>query len=282
MMRYSAAEHFSDGLRLRADLADANAANRVLEAFRNVPREAFAGPGPWRFRSPLSPRNTRITSPDADPRWLYHDLLVVLDEAKGINIGQPSMWARFLAKTNIQNGARILQVGSGVGYYTAILSQLVGPDGCVFAYDVEAELIERATSNLADYDNVRLRHGNAVTELTDEGPFDAVIAFAGVTHIPCAWSTQLDQSAVLLLPLTGGQGAGAMILAQPDEHGFSARTIGRCGFYHCFGARTGSLAEKIDKMFSDPTRVEDWEFRITAAGETTDFIRQREQKQTSE
>ena len=273
MMRHTAAEYFSDGLRLQADLADTDAATRVLEAFRNVPREAFAGPGPWRFRSPLSPRTTLVTSPDADPRWLYHDMLVVLDEAKGINIGQPSMWARLLAKTNIPNGARILQVGSGVGYYTAILSQLVGPDGFVFAYDVEAELIERATSNLADYDNVRLRHGNAATGLTDEGPFDAVIAFAGVTHVPCAWSTQLDKNSVLLLPLTGRQGAGAMILAQPDENGFSARTIGRCGFYHCLGARTESLAAKIDKMFSDPTRMEDWKFWITAAGETTDFVR---------
>lgn len=271
-MRYSAAEHFSDGLRLQANLADTEAANRVVEAFRNVPREAFAGQGPWRFRSPLSPKNTQISSPDADPRWLYHDMLVVLDEAKGINIGQPSMWARFLAKTNIKSGARILQVGSGVGYYIAILSQLAEHDGYVFAYDIEAELAERAASNLAGYDNVCVRHGNAVIDLIDDGPFDAIIAFAGVTHVPEAWSTQLGQNAVLLLPLTGRRGAGAMILGRPDESGFIARTIGPCGFYHCLDARTDRLAVEVDKMFSDPTRMEDWEFRIIGTDNSVEFV----------
>lgn len=202
-------------------------------------------------------------------------MLVVLDEAKGINIGQPSMWARFLAKTNIQNGARILQVGTGVGYYTAILAQLAGPDGCVFTYDIEAKLVERAASNLAEYGNVKLRHGNAATDLTDEGPFDAVIAFAGVTHVPGVWSSQLDPNAKLLLPLTGTRGTGAMILARPGEHGFSARTLGRCGFYHCIGARVERLAEKIDRMLSDPTRLEEWDFQIVADGEAVEFIKKK-------
>lgn len=263
MNRYSAAEHFADGLRLRAGLDGTIAADRLLDAFCEVPREAFAGSGPWRVRSPLAPRKPPITTPDADPRWLYHDMLVVLDEAKGINIGQPSMWARFLAKSDIQDGARILQVGAGVGYYTAILSQLAGPDGSVLAYDIEGGLAKRATSNLASYKNVTVRHGNAATDLADEGPFDVVVAFSGVTHIPNAWSKQLAPKAKLLLPLTGTMGSGAMILAQPDDNVFCAQTIGRCGFYHCSGARDDKLAAEIDEMFANAKRLEDWRFRIT-------------------
>ncbi len=272
MNRYSAVEHFADGLRLRAGLDGTKAADRLLDAFCEVPREAFAGSGPWRVRSPLAPGKPPVTTPDADPRWLYHDMLVVLDETKGINIGQPSMWARFLAKSDIQDGARILQVGAGVGYYTAILSHLAGPDGSIFAYEIDLELAKRAALNLAGYNNVTVRHGNAATGLVDEGPFDAVVAFAGVTHIPNVWSGHLAPKAKLLLPLTGIMGSGAMILAQPDSDGFCAKTVGRCGFYHCSGARDDKLAVEIDEMFANAGRLEDWRFRITGGDDTSGFV----------
>ena len=272
MNRYSTVEHFADGLRLRAGLNDTAATDRLLDAFCKVPLEAFAGSGPWRVQSPLAPQKRPITTPDAHPCWLYHDMLVVLDETKEINIGQPSMWARFLANSDIQDGARILQVGAGVGYYTSILSHIAGPDGNVFAYDIEVELAQRASSNLAGYTNVTVRHGNAATDLSDEVPFDVVVAFAGVTHIPNAWSKHLAPKAKLLLPLTGTMGSGAMILAQPDDDGFCAKTLGRCGFYHCSGVRDDKLAAEIDKMFANTERLEDWQFRITKRDETWRFV----------
>ena len=67
----------------------------VVQAFARVPREHFAGPGPWRI---LSPRRSEDywTTEDADPRRLDHDVLIAIDETRRLNNGQPSLWAQTL------------------------------------------------------------------------------------------------------------------------------------------------------------------------------------------
>jgi protein-L-isoaspartate O-methyltransferase len=76
----------------------------VFDAFATVPREAFVGPGPWRIMSPM-----RIgeywTTPDAKPLHVYHDALIALDETRGINNGQPSLWAKLFGELNLSRGA---------------------------------------------------------------------------------------------------------------------------------------------------------------------------------
>ena len=61
----------------------------VLEAFATVPREHFAGPGPWRILSPMRGPGYWTTD-DADPRRLCHDILVAIDETRRLNNGQPA------------------------------------------------------------------------------------------------------------------------------------------------------------------------------------------------
>ena len=56
----------------------------VVDAFATVPREHFAGPGPWRVLSPLGGPDY-WTIDDADPRRLCHDVLVAIDEARRLN-----------------------------------------------------------------------------------------------------------------------------------------------------------------------------------------------------
>lgn len=257
------ADQFADQLRILGALDAGPATERVLDAFRAVRRETFAGPGPWRYRSPLAgfPLPVRET-PDADPKWLYNTVLLVLDEDKGINIGDPGLWSRLLVHADVKTGMRILQVGAGVGYYTAILAQLAGPEGQVLAYEVEAGLAERATANLADRANVEVRHGNAATDLDGEAKFDLIVAFAGVTHVPEAWSTRLAPGARLLLPLTGDNWWGAMILISQTDEGFEGVTLGRCGFYPCAGARDDALSARVTELFTDPTHLANWRFRM--------------------
>lgn len=257
------AENFTDQLHVLAALDDNPATRRTLRAFSSVPREKFAGRGPWKIRSPLANLTLppRLT-PDADPKWLYHSVLVVLDEEKGINIGDPSLWVSLLAHTDVQPGARVLQVGAGVGYYTAILRELVGPTGYVVAYEIEKALAERAARNLRNYKNVEVRHGNAATELKDMDEIDLVVGFAGVTHVPSRWTSQLKREARLLLPLTGEDCWGAMILAEQSEDGFDAITLGPCGFYPCAGARRDDLAVQVSTLMANPKHVRDWPIRI--------------------
>lgn len=255
------ADRYADQLRILGALDAGPATERVLDAFRSVPRETFVGPGPWRYLSPLAGFTLPVReTPDADPKWLYNAILLVLDEDKGINIGDPGLWSRLLARADVKTGARILQVGAGVGYYTAILAQLSGPEGHVLAYEVEGGLAERATANVADWPNVEIRHGNAATDLDGENKFDLIVAFAGVTHVPEAWSTSLAADARLLIPLTGNKWWGAMILASQTDEGFSGVTLGRCGFYPCAGARDDALSARVTELFTDPSRLADWRF----------------------
>lgn len=257
------ADSFVDQLRIMAALEFCPATDRVLDAFRAVPRETFAGAGPWKFLSPHEGFSLPIReTPDADPKWLYNSVLIVLDEDKGINIGDPVFWARRFVRADIKPGARILQVGAGVGYFTAILSQLTGLEGRVIAYEVEDALAKRATKNLADRPNVEVRHGNAATDLVGDEKFDLVVAFAGITHVPEIWSSRLAPEAQLLVPLTGDDWWGAMILAAKNGAGFNAITLGRVGVYPCAGARDEELAKRITEIFSDTSRLAEWRLRL--------------------
>src|SRR5208282_1379300 len=83
----------------------------VLAAFAAVPRERFVGPGPWMIRI-LG--ESWVTS-DADPRQVYRDALIVLDAAKHLNNGQPSLWAHHLALLGVGAGDRVLHLGCGTG-----------------------------------------------------------------------------------------------------------------------------------------------------------------------
>lgn len=150
------ASRFADEIRIVGELEIGPETNRVLDAFRRVPRETFAGPGPWIVRSVFYDMASRQT-PDADPRWLYHCVLVALDQVKGINIGEPSFWARVLSRAGIKSGSRILQIGAGVGYYTAILRELAGPTGSVTAYEVDKALVRRARWNLQNQDGITIK-----------------------------------------------------------------------------------------------------------------------------
>lgn len=265
--------HFIDQLRMLAALESSPATDRTLDAFRAVAREDFAGKGPWKVRSALADVSLppKVT-PDASPKWLYHCVLIVLNEEKGINIGDPSLWAGVLASTDIRQGERVLQVGAGVGYYTAVLSHLVGKSGQVVAYEVEPDLAVQCAKNLAGYPNVEVREGNPAVDLIDEGEFNLVVSFAGITHIPQSWTGHLAADARLVVPFTGDDWWGAMVLAQRSHEGFKAVTLGKCGFYPCSGARSDKLAAQITNLFSKNDRHLGWRFAIVDRNGDTLFI----------
>jgi protein-L-isoaspartate(D-aspartate) O-methyltransferase len=87
----------------------------VVAAFATVPRERFVGAGPWRVRSPMGLADYWTTE-NADPRTIYHDVLVALDASRGINNGQPSLWAFLIDQLDIGAGENVLHLGCGTGY----------------------------------------------------------------------------------------------------------------------------------------------------------------------
>jgi protein-L-isoaspartate(D-aspartate) O-methyltransferase len=103
-----ARQWYAEELRFTAN----NTSQAVTNAFATVPRECFVGPGPWRIKSPMRMRDYWTTA-DTDPSRVYHNVLIALDEARGINNGQPSLWARLFDQLNLSAGQQVLHVGAG-------------------------------------------------------------------------------------------------------------------------------------------------------------------------
>jgi protein-L-isoaspartate(D-aspartate) O-methyltransferase len=135
-------------------LAEAQVDDPRLElAFAQVPREDFLGPGPW-----VIPRwlGGYVPTPSADPVYLYIDGVVQIIAARHLNNGQPSGHARWIASASIKPGEHVVHVGTGTGYYTAIMSHLVGPTGQITGIEIDADLTARCQANLASFANVRI------------------------------------------------------------------------------------------------------------------------------
>jgi protein-L-isoaspartate(D-aspartate) O-methyltransferase len=170
---------------------------RIEDAFAEVRRENFLGPGPWpMFRLP----GTHAFTPDADPLYLYVDQVVGLVPARRINNGQPSLHARLIAAAQIAEGEHVVHVGAGTGYYTAIVAHLAGATGRVTAIEHDAALAARAREYLSSRSNVSVLQGDGSTE-----PFDAadvIYVNAGVTHPVESWLDGLSDGGRLIIPLT--------------------------------------------------------------------------------
>ena len=214
----------------------------VADAFAAVPRERFLGPGPWRIISPVQLDQPFMT-PDDAPHWLYHDVLVAIDPERRLNNGQPSFWAHNLDHLDLQRGERVLQVGAGTGYFSAVLAEIVGPRGRITAVEHDATLAARARSNLAPWRHVEVVAGDGCTH--DPGEVDAVVVFAGATHPAPLWLDRLAEGGRLVMPLTGEDWWGFMLRAQRRGVAFDATAIGRVGIFPCAGGRDGAAVQEL-------------------------------------
>ena len=249
-------QYFADQVRVLAGLQNKPESDSVIAAFASVPREDYAGKGPWRIMSPLQTGIYQTTC-DANPKHLYHSVLISLDQALGINIGEPSLWARLLTHLQIKRGSNVLQIGAGSGYYSAILANLVGAQGKVTAFEVNDWIVNIGSKATGKIANLEVRVGDATQDLRNlNRKFDFVVAFAGVTHPVRSWLDVLADNGVLLLPVTGSNGWGAMcVFRKIAPYNFAGETLGSCGFYHCQGARNTYLESQLDIVWSDQKKL---------------------------
>ena len=244
---------YAEDLRLRAPVLRNLA---IVEAFATVPRERFLGAPPWQILADVDPRQ-HVAAPDHDPRWINHDVLVAIDAERKLNNGLPSFWARNFDHLEIRRGERVLQVGAATGYYTAVLAELVGPEGRVVAVEHDEELAARARANLADWPWARAVHGDGRTY--DAGEVDIIVVFAGSTHPAPLWLDRLAARGCLLMPLTDDHWWGFLLLAtrgrifdakpimlpEPGaRNGFDATSIGGVGIFPCIGGRDEAAAKR--------------------------------------
>jgi protein-L-isoaspartate(D-aspartate) O-methyltransferase len=217
----------------------------IVEAFAAVPRERFLGPGPWQI-VPFSQPDQPLTTPDDAPHWLYHDVLVAIDPARSLNNGMPSFWAHILDQLDLQRGERVLQVGAGTGYYSAILAEMVGPQGRVTAVEHDAELATRARANLEPWHHVAVVAGDGRAH--DAGEVDAIVVFAGSTHPAPLWLDRLSDGGRLVMPLTGENRCGFMLRAIRNADELEAAAIGGVAIFPCMGGRDEEAAGRLERM----------------------------------
>ncbi len=154
---------------------------RVIDAMLHVPRHMFV--------------DAALAS------HAYMDSSLPIGE--GQTISQPYMVAKMSQLLNLEGHERVLEIGTGCGYQTAVLSRL-----CRRVYSIERifSLSERARSNLraARHANVMLTCADGTQGWKEYAPFDAVLAAAGGSEIPQAWVDQLRDGGVLVMPLGSG------------------------------------------------------------------------------
>ncbi|HUK10972.1 MAG TPA: methyltransferase domain-containing protein [Stellaceae bacterium] len=220
----------------------------LVAAFAAVPRERFLGGGPWRIKSPMN-LAAYWTSPDADPRHVYHDVLVALDEERGINNGQPSLWARLFDELAVSAGEHMIHLGCGTGYYTAIAAEMIGPTGDITAIEIDPALAERARVALAPWPHVRVRQADGSRIALD--PADVIMASAGASHPLDIWLNALKSRGRLMMPMTSNRGGGSMLLAtRKDKAEFAAHFVCPVGFIDFAGARDRKIGERLARALA--------------------------------
>ncbi len=151
---------------------------RVLDAFRATPREWFVPP------------HLRASAYDDSP----------LPLVRGQTISQPFIVAYMTEQLRLRGTEKVLEIGTGSGYQTAILARLAR---IVYSAEVEPELAESVRERLAQLAliNVVLGTGNGVELFRHEAPFDAILSAAAPEHLPESLLDQLAEGGRCIIPV---------------------------------------------------------------------------------
>lgn len=151
---------------------------RLLDVMRRVPRTDFL--------------------PATGHADAYADTPVAI--GFGQTMSQPYMVALMVQALGLRGGERVLEVGTGSGYQTAILGQLARE---VFTIERIGELHRRSRKVLDDqgHTNIRYRHGDGSLGWPEAAPFDAIVVSAAVPSVPRSLERQLADNGVLAVPV---------------------------------------------------------------------------------
>ncbi|RXG99259.1 protein-L-isoaspartate O-methyltransferase family protein [Bradyrhizobium zhanjiangense] len=238
------------------------ASKRLLEALATVPREGFLPRGPWRIKSATS-RSYRLT-PDADPVHLYDNVLVAIDARRRLDTGLPSLWAHFIDVLEVGEKDRVVQIGCGLGYFSAVLSKIVGPKGRVLAIECDERFAKRAAGHLRAYRNVEVVHGDGCEKISE--PADVIIVHAGFTHPHPLWLEQLRPRGRLLVPLTQRDREGAALKITRKGRGFEAEAVQQIRIFPGQGRGVSALDDRVADWWQRASALAPLRFRRLEQG----------------
>ena len=169
---------------------------QVLEALAKVPRDQFV------------PADLAARAYDNRPLPIGH----------GQTISQPLIVAVMTHLLRLRPEARVLEVGTGSGYQTAILAELARE---VITIEAVEDLAAAAKSRLEalGYHNIEYRTGDGATGCPERAPFDGIMVTAAARTIPPALIEQLAPGGRLVIPLGGDPFNQDLVLVEKDAHG---------------------------------------------------------------
>jgi protein-L-isoaspartate(D-aspartate) O-methyltransferase len=186
---------------------------RLVEAFREVPRAGFVPPelvGRAYLDQPLPIPHEQVTT-------------------------QPSLSAKMIEALELTGSERVLEVGAGYGFQTALLSRL-----CGFVWSVERwpDVAETARENLARHGagNAEVLAGDGTEGLPEHAPFDAILVSAAFPSVPPPLAEQLAPGGRLVQPIGSG-GLEEVVLFERSPEGLERRrTVTGAHFVRLYGA----------------------------------------------
>lgn len=159
----------------------------------------------------------------------------------GQTISQPAVVGLMLQALDAQPRHRVLEIGVGSGYQTALLSRL-----CRAVYGIERirPLYDDAKRRLTDQgvENAFLRWGDGGLGWPESAPFDRIIAAAAANDVPGALADQLKPGGVMVLPLASSDRASLWRIER-TESGFATTDIGDAAFVPFLEGASGGRAE---------------------------------------
>ncbi len=185
--------------------------NRVLEAFLKVQRHWFV--------------------PEEDQKDSYSDFPLAIGHNQ--TISQPYIVALMTERLNLSGEEKVLEVGTGSGYQTAILASLAKEIYTIERIPELSKNAQKLMENLG-YKNIHYRIGDGTLGWKEEAPFDRIIITAYSPEIPVPLIKQLNESGKIIIPL-GGPFNQMLTLAQKLNNSLKYQNICSCVFVPLVG-----------------------------------------------
>ena len=184
---------------------------RLLKAFAEVPRERFI--------------------PKEIQPYAYEDRPLPIGEEQ--TISQPYIVALMVSLLGLRGGERILEVGTGSGYQTAILARLAET---VYSIERIESLAKQAKERIEKlgYRNIRIRCGNGALGWREHAPYSSVILSAAVPRLPKPLEEQVAEGGCLVAPV-GSRKQQTLVRGVRSRMGFDVRAFGDCAFVPLLG-----------------------------------------------
>ena len=149
-------------------------------------------------------------------------------------ISQPLMVATMTQALQLEGGEKVLEIGTGSGYQTAVLAEIAER---VFSVERIAPLYRRARALLDQlgYHSVVLRHGDGTLGWRDHAPYDAIVVTAGAPHVPLELRDQLATGGRLVIPVGDRYQQNLLRITRREDED-RREMLGGCVFVNLIGS----------------------------------------------